>query len=412
MELILNSVIRINDLRNPVLTAEAREALDQAERNPVELNEKAVLDAACNATGLNDFGSEDFRPRLRNWLRLVEEDDELTALGRSIKFQQCVHFASSRLRLRKLLYEHPEIKVLKVDRPIIIVGLWRSGTTHLHGLLGADRRLRSLRYRELSDPLAVKRSGSLRGQDAKQKDVENIKRPPLLPYLRTDLLPLLSSMHPLEPDDVAEDAPLQGPDFPLWHDDDEPLHFDFLKTMLKVLQWKEGPNRWVLKTPEYTNQLGNLVRAFPDATIVMTHRDPVDIIASMVTRMAYSARLDYYEVDTEQIASNFVDRVERMLKSALRDRNYIPNEKLIDVSFKDFMNDDIGTVKHIYHRVNMEINDDWRSDIESYRSTHARYKNGKVLYDLRRNFSLSPDEIRERFQFYYSEFPAVKVEAK
>lgn len=402
-----DSVIRIDDLRRPVLTEKAREALEYAERNPVKLTEKAVLDAARDSTGLNDFGPEEFRPRLRTWLEIVDADENITALGKSIKFDQCVHFASSRLRLQRLLKEHPEILKIEIRSPIIIAGLWRSGTTHLHGLLAADRRLRSLRYRELSDPLASAEQRARGGDAELTAECPKQTISALLPYLRDDLLPLLSSMHPLEPDDVAEDTALQGPDFPLWHDDSEPLHFNFLKTMLKVLQWGQGPDRWVLKSPECTNQLVRLARAFPDATIVMTQRDPVSIVESMTTRMAYSARLDYREVDTDLIGSNFVDRAERILKSALQAREIIPSRMVVDVNFNDLMKDDIEAVKRIYKRAGIETNDEWRSDVVVHRSSHTRYKNGRVLYDLMGDFSISKSELHKRFQFYYSRFPGV-----
>jgi hypothetical protein len=143
--------IRIDDLAKPVLTALQRQAIAAAPR--VELNEQAVLDAARARTGLEDFGPEDFRERLRVWLASFEEDEGLGPLGRATMFGEAVRYAASRLRVEDLLRRHPEIHDVEIDRPIVIAGLPRSGTTHLVNILAADPRLRSMQLWETMEPI-------------------------------------------------------------------------------------------------------------------------------------------------------------------------------------------------------------------------------------------------------------------
>ena len=120
--------IRIEDLANPVLTQEQSAALAYADTVPVELTVDAVLGAASEATGLDGWGPDDFRERLDLWLREMDEDSNRTNLGRMTHYNDCVRYATTRLRTNDLLGKHPEIKEQKIERPIIVAGLPRTGT--------------------------------------------------------------------------------------------------------------------------------------------------------------------------------------------------------------------------------------------------------------------------------------------
>ncbi len=112
-----------------------------------------MLEAARRETGLYDFGPGDFRERLRVMLRSIDEDRDLGALGRLGVFSNVVRYLANRLRFQDLLRRHPEILEVEIERPIVVVGLPRSGTTHLVNLIGADSRLRSLPSWESLEPI-------------------------------------------------------------------------------------------------------------------------------------------------------------------------------------------------------------------------------------------------------------------
>src|SRR5690625_586892 len=94
--------IRIEDLAEPRLNEFQQQCLAAAEAAPVIMSVEAVLSAAQQATGLSDFGSEDFLPRLELWLQSFDEDTQLTALGRAGLFQECVRHAANRLRIEEI----------------------------------------------------------------------------------------------------------------------------------------------------------------------------------------------------------------------------------------------------------------------------------------------------------------------
>ncbi|MCP4496576.1 MAG: sulfotransferase, partial [Phycisphaeraceae bacterium] len=115
--------IRIEDLREPVLNEAQKAALAYGESNPVDLSVDAVLSAAVERTGLDDFGPDDFLERLGLWLAETDENPERTALGRFSLYNDCVRAAANRLWIRDLLERHPEIHEQEIERPIIVVGL-------------------------------------------------------------------------------------------------------------------------------------------------------------------------------------------------------------------------------------------------------------------------------------------------
>lgn len=411
--------IRINDLRNPVLTDEEREALEHAERHPVKLSEYSVLEAARHATGLTDFGPDDFRERLRSWLCVISECPNLTEFGRTMNFQRCVRFACTRLRLQDLVRRYPEIYDIQIQRPIIIVGPGRSGTTHLHGLLASDSRLSSISWREGADPISeADKTSTGDGANSVYERYTEIQQRQRLRHVR--------AMTPRDPNDAAEDLLLLSPDFPigLWEfrellssgrfsEYDHTSHYQYMRMMLRALQWRRGTGsgRWVLKDPVHSLQLGPLLATFSDATIVIPHRDPVAVVQSIATMMAYTSRMRYRNVDTGAVMVATAERVESMQRSIIRAGKLLPEDQRVDVLFHEFMADEIGTAAGIYDVAGLEFAKGQRSRMETYLEKHRRNKYGRIIYDLRADFDTDPSKLRKRFSFYLEHFP-VKVEVE
>jgi len=411
--------IRINDLRQPALTPAQRAALAFGERNPVELSLDSVLGAATERTGLDDFGSGDFRERLALWLSEMDEDSERTALGRASLWNDCVRCAVNRLRIRALLKDHPEIHDVAIERPIVVVGLPRSGTTHLVNLIAADPRLRSLPLWESQEPVPDPREQP--GEDGVDPRYARSARG--WDAMRTNV-PLLAAMHPMSPDHIHEELELMLPDFssynqewiaraPKWRDyylsRDQTPHYAYLKTALQILQWRQPRERWVLKSPQHLEQLGPLLATFPDATIGVTHRDPVSVVQSAAKMPASGPRMNYRTPEPEWYLDYWTDRIRRLLEASVRDRALLPAARTVDVLFHEFMADDLATVERIYQVADLSMTDTARAQIAEYLRAHPRGKEGQVVYDLRHDFGAEPAAVREPFGFYFGQFP-VKAE--
>ena len=408
--------IRIDDLGNPILTDLQRQAI--ASVPAVTMDEAAVLSAARDATGLSDFGSEDFRERLRIWLQSFEEDQDLGPLGRAGMFADAVRYASNRLRLEDLLQRHPEILQTMIDRPIIIAGLPRSGTTHLVNILASDPRLRSMPLWESMEPIpAADDKPIVAGEDPR--------------YTRTreiwgqfeQILPLMLAMHEMAPDHVHEDIELQALDFSTylpewlsrpyrWRDyyyaHDQTPHYAYGKKVLQALTWMQGPNRWVMKSPPHMENLLPLRTTYPDATFVITHRDPLAVLQSAITMIAYGDRIRRRRIDLKELADYWIGRIEHLLLACVRDRDSMPADQTIDVLFHDYMDDQQSVIKRVYAMAQLAMTTEAEQQIDHYLSANPRGKHGKVSYDLGGDFGIDIPALRKRFGFYYDRFPVAQ----
>jgi len=414
----MSKKIHIEDLREPVLNDIQKSALTYARTQPVELTRKAVLGTAVERTELEDFGPTDFHERLDLWLAETDENPERTPLGRLGLFNDCVLAASQRLRMRELLKRHPEIHDVEITRPIIVVGLPRSGTTHLVNLLAADQRLRSMPLWESKEPVPDPREGpDENGVDPRWQRCEDAWQA----FKASS--PLIASMHPMNPDHIHEELELQIPDFtsynlewitraPRWRDyylaHDQTEHYAYLKTGLKILQWYRPRERWVLKCPQHLEQIGPLMKTFPDATIIVTHRDPVSVIQSAATILTYGARMTYETPRPDFYFEYWSDRIHRLLSASVRDRHLLPSDRTVDVLFHEFMADDVGTVERIYETAGLTMTNEARAQIDTYIRDHPRGKDGQVIYDIRRDYDADPEETRAPFDFYLDRFDVRK----
>ena len=321
--------IHINDLANPVLNKQQQSAMDFGETLEVSFNRDGILADAVSATGLADFGPLDFLTRLDLLCEEWDQDKGLTGLGRYGLRNNLLGYAKGRLLIQNLLNQHPEIHDIEIRKPIIVAGLPRSGTTHLLNLMAADSRLRSLPYWESREPVPI--PGESVGEDGIDP---RYKRCAQAWETSRQMVPHLAAMHPLDPDHINEEIELMLFDFasyiPEWigpstryrdhyFSTDQTPHYEYMKTVLKVLMFLQDgsePARWVLKSPQHLEQLPTLLKVFPDATIAVTYRDPVSVIQSTITMLAYGQRMSRYIVQIKSLGEYWTKRIEQFVQSS------------------------------------------------------------------------------------------------
>lgn len=417
-----NSDLRITDLANPEYPDFIRQALEDAKQVKIEFDAGVAMAMAETNTGLSDFGSSDFGAndfveRLALIMQQMKADTDLSAMGQAMTFGFCVRNLEQRLRSVELMKQQPEINDIKIERPIVIAGLPRSGTTHMLNLISVDKRLRSLPYWESLEPFPSP------GEPAAGED-PRIQRCRDQLAMQDQIMPYFKNMHDMYPEHVHEEIELQFLDFstmllenyalmPEWRDyylsHDQTPHYQYLKQSLKALQSMRGPERWILKSPQHMEQLVPLGRVFPDATFVIPHRDPVSVTTSLLTMLAYGARMSRDPVNPKAIADYWVDRVEKMLRACVRDIDQLPQQQLMHVRFDEFMADDIATIERIYDLADHEMTGEVRDAMGQYMVDNPRGKYGRVRYDLKGDFGFDEGELYERFAFYTDRFD-VKLE--
>lgn len=401
----------IDDLERPRFPDEVQPMLamlDEAGR-AIELDPGRMMDDARAQTGLDDFGDDDFEERLSVLCQAFVEEADMVPRGMVNQSGLIGGLLKNRLLLEDLYARHPEIDEIEIVRPIVICGLPRTGTTHLHNLLAADPALRSLPYWESLEPVPTP------GEDDPGARRERCGQ---AAWFINAMMPLFIRMHEMTVDHVHEEIQLLAIDFstmlfetaapmPSWRDAylgrSQASSYAYLKRILKALTWLRGGERWVLKSPQHLEQFPVLLQTFPDATFVVTHRDPVSVAASMATMVAYSARMVRDEVDAHAIGRYWAARFEQMLGAAAAERDVLPADRSIDVHFDEFMADDMAMVERIYRLAGQPMTDAARASMDAFMAEHPRGRFGTVEYDLGR-LGLDQADLRSALRFYSDRF--------
>src|SRR5882757_1404943 len=200
-------VFRVDEFRNPTLPEERRRVLEAAESQPLDMSVAGVLEAAQARTGLDDFGPLDFKDRLSRLLGEVEADTNVWKSSKTQFVEACVNAAANRLKNREFLKRHPQVRDIVIDRPIFIVGLPRSGTTHLENLIASDRRLRYLPV--YLGAQAAPTPGEAPGPDGRDPRWHRSNQR----WERVRANPIMAEMHEHSPDHACGENELQIPDF-------------------------------------------------------------------------------------------------------------------------------------------------------------------------------------------------------
>lgn len=365
---------------------------------------------AREATGLDDFGPDDYRERLDLY---VSELGEIDMHGPGIVnfHMQLVQWLKNRLLLTDLLTRHPEIEDLELVPPVVIAGLPRSGTTHLHNLLASASTFRSLPYWEGVEPFPLSAEAGVHPDP-------RIGRMDVAVQTMDLLMPHFALMHEMTTDHVHEEIQLLANDFstmlmetlaqvPRWTEyyrsRDQTSSYEYLVTQLKALQFLRGGRRWVLKSPQHLEQLPVLSDVMPGVVVVFTHRDPVPVALSMIAMITYSERMHRDIVDVSAVAHSWVDRLERLLGACVRDRAVIPADRSVDIRFDDFMADEMGVAENVYRVAGESFTAEVRSAVSDYLHAHRRGRHGRV-HTSAQMFGLDPEELRDRFAPYAARF--------
>ncbi|MCX7283504.1 MAG: sulfotransferase [Novosphingobium sp.] len=413
----LPPVIHIADMADPEITAELAAWREGPADFPCPMTADEVLARAVAETGLSDFGEDSgFRERLGVILEALYEDAGLTRGGRVFVLQQAVRAMANRLRIEDLVSRHPEILDIPIDRPIFIAGLPRSGTTHLVNWLSRDDRLNALTLWESEEPAP---SAPL----APGEPDPRIARSAAFWGAFGALVPHMAAMHEMAAHDIHEDNELLFMDMncynwefsarlPRWTHHylkhDRTASYAYEKKVLQVLSFlrgEKGRRRWLLKSPQHMENLQAIKAVFPDATMVITHRDPVDVLRSLTTMLGYSDRTRRDPVDPPALAALWAGRIERLLRECVAQRDAFGPAQSADILFHEYMADQEGVARQVYQLAGLDLPPETEARLLGYLSENPRHAHGKVIYDLEGVFEVDMAALRQRFAFYYDRFP-------
>ncbi|NRF70010.1 sulfotransferase [Aquincola sp. S2] len=380
----------------------------------IDLSERGLLDAARCETGLEDFGDDHFLTPLRRLLAALHDEAELNPFGERIAHGRTLGSLKNRLWARACLDAHPEIAERRLVAPIIIVGPHRSGTTRLHRLLAADRRLAHLRTWEGMNPAPRRWIGARAApDDVTTRRVEAVQAL----AMRHRMYPESSTMHAMHADWPEEEMLLLNhefvsfsalglydvPGYYRWFiDADKTAAYRSMAEQLKLVSWARGDadgTRWVLKNPQHMLDLPVLLATFPDAKIVFTHRDPLKTVGSMLS-MALHFAVQHTDRDCRtSVRDTWLDFFEQTARRCMQWRGRIPADQQLDLHYEDMESDWRGQVRRIYHFAGLDFDAeaersmaDWLDrDAQAARHVGHRY----ALED----FGLTRAAVDERMRF-------------
>ncbi len=373
------------------------------------LQPESLISAARHKTGLSDFGDESFMEGLSVLAMALDKEANLHAFGRFVARDRLVGFLSVRLKVQALIQQHPEILQQQIKAPLVIAGLQRTGTTMLHRLLAADPDNRAMMSWESIDPTPV---------DVKPgKTDPRLKKAELAEKALKYMAPEFFAIHPVEATAPEEDILLLEysflsdvpesmycvPSYGAWlKQQDMTPAYEYLKLLLKLLQWQNAGERWVLKTPAHLGQLGTLLQVFPDAKVIQTHRDPTKTTASFSSMVTHGTGVFTDTVDAHERAMLWLNKNANMLKHAQQVRIQHP-DSVMDVYYADLIHDPMAEVERIYAFAGLELTDAARDAMEASRKANRKDRHGKHKYALE-EFGLSVAIVDEKYAGYREAF--------
>ena len=332
----------------------------------VSLEPRDLLEAAVEATGLDDFGDSGFQEPFEIFCRSLESEAELTLLGRVLARSEIQRLLQSRLQMQAIRLAEPAIGDEPIEKPLFITGLARSGTTFLHELLWQDPANRLPLLWEMMYPAPLERDSGLRSDDprvaASHREIK----------ISDAILPAFTTMHESGGHLPNECIFIFAHEFHTemwlgqyrvasylgWVSDAEkkPL-YEAHRRFLQFLQWRHKADQWVLKGPSHLGMLDDLFQVYPDAHVVVTHRDPVRGLGSLGSIIAARISMRSGAVDRNLCIALQAAASPMLLNQYMekRDSKEIAEDRITDIRYPDLVSNPVGTVASLYEKIGRRL---------------------------------------------------------
>jgi len=387
--------------------------MDAPGRRFVSLHTGNLLAAGRRRAGGLDFEDTAFLDGFDRLVQSLATEARLNVLGRMAARETIVSHLANRLCLEADRRRHPEIAAQNIDRPIVITGLPRSGSTLLHTLLAQDPANRVPQTWEMLSP-------------SPPPDRATYDTDPRIAITEKQLrwfqrvVPDFAKIHsvgarlPEECVVILSHSFLSSqfcsmyvvPSYQTWmRAQDLVPAYRLHRRFLQHLQWRCPGDRWVLKAPAHLAALRELCVVYPDVGVVMTHREPLEVLPSeaslhTVLRQTFSDAVDPAVVGRE-VTELTAEEIRTGLQA--RDDGCAPAERFVDVRYRDLVADPIGTVRAIYRRFDMPFTATAGARMQRHLAESPKDRHGAHVYSLTQ-FGLKPDEERDRYRAYRERF--------
>lgn len=381
---------------------------------PIRLDPERLHEAARQGTGLDDFGEPSYREGLLRLVRSLEEDAALSMLGRFIVRGELQQILERRLRLVDWHARHPEIGEGAIHRPIVIVGQGRTGTTILHELLSLDPDNRVPLTWEVDFPFPPPERASFESDPRIERSQQMLDQ-------SERLIPDFKKMHRMGARLPQECVRITSIEFlsliftAQWrvtsytdwvlHEADMAPAYQTHRRLLQLLQWRCPGERWVLKSPGHLWCLEDLMRAYPDACLVQTHRDPLRAASSLSSLEVTLRSMVSDEIEPQQIAREWANlmAVSYDRSVSFRESGALPDSRIVDLQFREFMADPVASVRRIYDQFGIELTAEVQQRMRDYVASNPSDRDGQHVHSFA-DTGLDLEEERSKVKRYQDYF--------
>jgi hypothetical protein len=375
---------------------------------------------AHQTTGLPDFGDETWREGAGRLVDELNRDARLNDVGAVIAGTEIVDYLSNRLRVVDWVNRHSEIRERDIRPPIVVLGQPRTGTTILFDLLAQDPANRVPLTWEVDRPWPPPKSATYDTDpriDEVQANLSNVEL----------LIPGFLAMHDmgarlgqecvritaLEFRSMIFSTQYRVPEYQRWllREADMAPAYRFHRMFLQYLQSGHAAERWLIKSPAHMWALGTMMREYPDALVVHTHRDPLRVVCSLASLIDLLRRLASDDVSIEAVAAEWVDDIVLGLDRAVaaRRQGIVTENQAVDVLFRELLRDPMAVVATIYERLGVELTGEAERAMRKFLADNPQERHGGHRYSFA-DTGLDAAELREQTRAY-QEFFEVPDEA-
>jgi len=370
-----------------------------------------IVNEAREQTSLDDFGPVDFREGLTVLCESIEGEADLNELGEVSVRSTVVNSLSNRLRVTDWIRRHPEVAEEHIEAPIVVIGMFRAGTTFLSQLLDQDGRNRALLRWEANDSIPPPSRSNFRS--GPRVDAARLGNDML-----EELNPAMKAIHHEDAAGATECIAVMSQDFKSlsWEAitnvpaysrwllaTDHRSAYEYHRSTLQVLQSGGVRGQWTLKSPHHAIALEELTAVYPDAHLVLLHRDPV-VLSASVCSLINTLSGTFTDADHRAyVAEHWTAMLEESMHRIDAFRAAHPEHPILDLQYADLVRNPLDTVQRIYDSCGIEVTDSARDAIAAYIDAHPKGKFGKHGYDAS-EFGLDAAELSDRFSGYIDRY--------
>lgn len=377
-----------------------------------------IIDKARAATGLSDLGDPAVLEGLQVLVKASIDEAHLSAAGAPRWEASLVGFLSNRLLIVDYLKRHPELLERPIDRPMFVFGLQRTGTTLTINLLSADPARRCLLRWESIKSVPPAAAGALHSDPRCIAEQERLA-------MMIKQAPQVAAAHYEDADSPSEcqfamapsfcaqlfDSNIHVPSYHAWflYETSYLPAFKFHKQLLQLLQAENG-GRWTLKNPWHPLFLDDLTTVYPDAQLVMTHRDPAEVVGSACSLIRLVRPMFSDVVNLSQIADQMIETFDLMIKrqNAYRDKH--GEKSIYDIQYVEQLRDPVGQIRKLYAHFEEPFTPEAEAAMLKLVAENPQGKHGKHIYSLE-EFGLTAAGVRRHFRDYCERFDILSCEA-